>query len=388
MKVPLYHEESNNYMMKPIIFIAVVAFILSGCSSGQVKKSVTADPLATAETKSLLAGLKAASEKGIMFGHQDDLAYGTGWIYPGGESDVKRVTGDYPAVYGMDLGDIEHQAPVNLDSVPFDDMKIFAREIYARGGVITMSWHGDNPLTGGNAWDITSDKVVASVLPGGENNEKYRKWLDNIAAFLNSLKDENGTPIPVIFRPYHEHTGSWFWWGQKLCTTEEYIGLWRFTVDYLRKEKNVHNLLFAYSSSGDIADKARYLERYPGDDYIDLMGFDYYQMRDAGNQSFIDEVSRVLSILTDVAADHNKVVALTEAGYEGIPDPQWWTGTFWPAMKGHRISYALVWRNAHNIPGHFYAPYPGHLSEKDFVDFHNLPGTFFQKDVTALGLYR
>jgi hypothetical protein len=374
--------------MKPIIFFVLVTILISGCSSGQSKKSGTADPLATAETKQLLAGLKAATEKGIMFGHQDDLAYGIGWVYPDGESDVKRVCSDYPAVYGMDLGHIELPEPDNLDSVPFEDMRVFAREIYARGGVITMSWHGDNPLTGGSAWDITSDKVVASVLPGGENNEKYRKWLDNIAAFLNSLKDENGTAIPVIFRPYHEHTGSWFWWGQKLCTTDEYIGLWRFTVDYLCKEKDVHNLLFAYSSSGDIANKAQYLERYPGDDYIDLIGFDYYQMGDGGNRAFIDDVSRVLTILEDVAAEHNKVPALTEAGYESIPDPAWWTGTFWPAMKDHKISYALVWRNAHNKPNHFYAPYPGHASEKDFIEFHNLPGTFFQKDATALELYR
>lgn len=374
--------------MKPIIFFVLVTILISGCLPGQSKKSGTADPLATAETKQLLAGLKAASEKGIMFGHQDDLAYGIGWVYPNGESDVKRVCSDYPAVYGMDLGHIELSATENLDSVPFEDMRVFAREIYARGGVITMSWHGDNPLTGGSAWDITSDKVVASVLPGGDNNEKYRKWLDNIAAFLNSLKDENGTAIPVIFRPYHEHTGSWFWWGQKLCTRDEYIGLWRFTVDYLCKEKDIHNLLFAYSSSGDISNKAQYLERYPGDDYIDLIGFDYYQMGGGGNRAFIDDVSRVLTILEEVATEHNKVPALTEAGYESIPDPVWWTGTFWPAMKDHKISYALVWRNAHNKPNHFYAPHPGHASEKDFIEFHNLPGTFFQKDATALELYR
>ena len=60
----------------------------------------------------------------------------------------------------------------------------------------------------------------------------------------------------------------------------------------------------------------------------------------------------------------------------------WWTGTLWPAVKDHKISYLLVWRNAHNKPGHFYAPYPGHLSEKDFIDFYNLPGHSFQNELT------
>ncbi|MBE0679537.1 MAG: beta-mannosidase [Bacteroidales bacterium] len=374
--------------MKKLIMLAAASMLLTACQSEQAKRSGPANTAATAETVKMLAGLKAVTEKGIMFGHQDDLSYGIGWIYPDGESDVKRVSGDYPAVYGMDLGDIEHRATVNLDSVPFDHMKTFVSEIWSRGGVITFSWHVDNPLTGGDAWDVTSDRVVASVLPGGESHEKFKVWLDNLAEFLGSLRDENGVAIPVIFRPWHEHTGSWFWWGQKLCTDEEFVSLWRFTFDYLCGEKNLHNLLFAYSSSGDISNMDQYLARYPGDGYVDLMGFDYYQMPQAGNQSFVKEVDRVLGIVTAAAADNGKLAALTEAGYEGIPDSTWWTGTLWPAVKNHKISYLLVWRNAHNKPGHFYAPWPGHLSEKDFIDFHNLPETLFQNDLTERGLYK
>ena len=111
-------------------------------------------------------------------------------------------------------------------------------------------------------------------------------------------------------------------------------------------------------------------------------------MPEAGNQSFVREVDRVMGIVTAAAAERGKLAALTEAGYEGIPDPTWWTGTLWPAVKNHKISYLLVWRNAHNKPGHFYAPWPGHLSEKDFIDFHNLPETLFQNDVTELRLYK
>jgi hypothetical protein len=372
-------------MYKTHIMIALF-LILAGCKTGEGTTSGPADRSATPETVKMLAGLKYAAGEGIMFGHQDDLSYGIGWVYPGGESDVKRVTGDFPAVYGMDLGDIEHSSTVNLDSVPFTDMKTFVSQIWARGGVITFSWHVDNPFTGGTSWDISSDRAVASVLPGGERHEEFKVWLDNLAGFLSSLVDERGTPIPVIFRPWHEHTGSWFWWGQSLCTGEEFKALWRFTFEYLCNGKNIHNLLFAYSSGGDIENMEQYLERYPGDDYVDIMGFDYYQMPDADNRSFTSNVDRVLTIVSGAAQRHGKLPALTEAGYEGIPDSTWWTETLWPAIRDHRISYVLVWRNAHNKPGHFYAPYPGHISGQDFLSFYNLPETLFQSDVTALGI--
>ncbi len=374
-------------MNKLLLFSAAMLLTLS-CSTGDGRRAGPADRSATPETAAMLAGLNQAAGEGIMFGHQDDLSYGIGWVYPAGESDVKRITGDYPAVYGMDLGDIEHRSPVNLDSVPFSDMRTFVDRIWSRGGVITFSWHVDNLLTGGTAWDVSSGRVVASVLPGGERHEEFRAWLDNLAEFLASLKDDQGVAIPVIFRPWHEHTGSWFWWGQDLCTTEEFVALWRFTFDYLCGEKNLHNLLFAYSSGGDIDSIGQYLERYPGDDYVDLMGFDYYQMPDAGNNSFRENVSRVLGIVTEAAVEHGKLAALTEAGYEGIPDSMWWTTTFWPAIENHRISYALVWRNAHNRPGHFYAPWPGHPSEQDFISFYSFRETLFQSELTALSIFK
>jgi hypothetical protein len=187
--------------MRKTLAIITAILLMTGCNTAEVRTVGPADKSASPETVNMLAGLKHAAGEGIMFGHQDDLSYGIGWIYPGGESDVKRVTGDYPAVYGMDLGDIEHRAEVNLDSVPFADMKTFVDQIWKRGGVITFSWHVDNLLTGGNSWDVSSDRAVASVLPGGEKNQEFTAWLDNLSEFLASLVDENSVAIPVIFRP-------------------------------------------------------------------------------------------------------------------------------------------------------------------------------------------
>ncbi len=94
----------------------------------------------------------------------------------------------------------------------------------ARGGINTFFWHLFNPVTGDNFYDKTP--AVSAILPGGERHEFYRRELDRLAAFILSLKDSNGKPIPIIFRPYHEHTGSWFWWGQDFCIADEYKELW------------------------------------------------------------------------------------------------------------------------------------------------------------------
>jgi mannan endo-1,4-beta-mannosidase len=367
--------------MKNIVLLSAFLLALASCSAHSGNKITTADPDATAGTKALLALLKNNLNRGIMFGHQDDLSYGRAWDYPNGESDVKRVCSDYPALTGLDLGHLEIDSLRNLDSVPFKYEIEIARKVHSYGGLLTFSWHLNNPLTGGTAWDVSSDKVVESILPGGTQHEKYMQWLDKVAGFFNSLTDENGKPIPVVFRPYHEHTGSWFWWGQKLCTTQQFIDLWRFTFDYLTKTKNVHNLLFAYSASGDFTTAAEYLERYPGDNYIDVIGFDYYQFKPDEKQKFINDVSTKLGILTAIAQEHNKIPALTEAGFESLPDSTWWTGTIWPAIKDHKISWFLVWRNAHYRIDHFYAPYPGQKTEKDFIEFYNLPGTLFRNDL-------
>ena len=184
------------------------SLLLPGIVAGQGNMPI--DKGATRETINLYKNLKNVLNKGFMFGHQDDLAYGVGWKYEEGRSDIKDATGEYPAVYGWELGRLEMDHPVNLDSVPFNKMKQLIRAGYERGGVITISWHLNNPLTGKSAWDPATG-TVSSILPGGTKHDLYEGWLDKVAAFLGSLQDRNGKLIPVIFRPYHELNGRWFW---------------------------------------------------------------------------------------------------------------------------------------------------------------------------------
>src|SRR5690606_11042823 len=85
-------------------------------------------------------------------------------------SDVKDVTGSFPALYGWDLGLLEHDSPVNLDGVSFDLMKESIKRSYQRGGLTTISWHMNNPVTGG-PYSSTSVSAAAQLLPGGEQHD-------------------------------------------------------------------------------------------------------------------------------------------------------------------------------------------------------------------------
>jgi hypothetical protein len=366
-------------------FFAVAAnFLLFIQVSAQ---NLLADKKATKETIALYNSLKKLLNKGFMFGHQDDLAYGVGWKYEEGRSDIKDVTGDYPAVYGWELGRLETDQPVNLDTVPFDKMKQLIRKGYDRGGMITVSWHLNNPLTGKTAWDPETG-TVASVLPGGSNHELFKTWLDKVAAFMSDLKGSRGEFIPVVFRPFHELNGNWFWWGGKNCTPEEFKKLWIFTVSYLRDQKNLHHLLYAYNTDR-YASKEEYLQKYPGDEWVDIIGFDIYQ-RNSPNGKFIADIDKMLSILEEIAEEKNKIPALTEFG-GNLADSNWWTGVFLDVLSKHKISYALGWRNAgmkSNGQFEFYVPYKGQSSAADFVKFYKAGKTLFEKDVNNEKLYR
>jgi len=371
-----------------VIVVIMLSFIcINGFSQQSDIKTINLSErikTLTPETQNLLKNLKVISEKGFMFGHQDDPLYGIGWEGDDGRSDVKSVVGDYPAVMGFDLGRIELGSEKNIDNVSFEKIRQEIIRQYQRGGMITMSWHVNNPLTDGDSWDVKNEEnAVASVLPGGQNHNKFLRWLQSAADFFNSLKTEDGTKIPIVFRPWHEHTGSWFWWGKDLCATEEYKQLWKMTVEFFRG-KGVNNLLYAYSP--DIQGPGQiYMERYPGDEYVDILGLDgYHRDNEAGIESFQNSLNTILSFMTDEGKKRNKPIALTETGLEAIPIANWWTGVLLPIVDKYPISYVMVWRNARERENHYYAPYPGQKSAADFIKFYHSPKTLFCKDIPNL----
>nr|WP_317048142.1 glycosyl hydrolase [Pontibacter diazotrophicus] len=349
------------------------------------------DPEATQETKNLYANMKRLSQEGTMFGHQDDLAYGIGWEYEDGRSDVKETVGEYPAVVGWDIGHLELGNVVNLDSVPFDRMRSYAQQVYAQGGLNTFSWHLNNPLDPSKtSWD-RMDSTIQRMFNDPVALRRYDSWLDRVADFMVSLKGPQGELIPVVFRPLHEHTGSWFWWGREHVSPEDYKKMWRYTIDYLRN-KGANNLLIAYSTDR-FTSREDYLERYPGDDYVDVLGFDLYHRPQIDttvvspdpDTAYIREARRMVETVRQLGQEKEKVWTFSETGLGNLPLANWWTGVLLPVVQDAGLSYVLVWRNFDL--NHFFAPYPGQKSAEDFKAFYNHPETFFLQKVASENIY-
>ncbi len=365
------------------MFFAVAAMMIAACT---VTKNAEPEKNGAQQLKERLDSLR---QKGYMFGHQDDPFYGLTWDYDRDSSDVKNVCGDYPAVMGFELGGIEMGDAKNLDSVPFTRMTEEIINHYTRGGIITISWHPRNPVTtidgGGNAgqqfpagsaWDLTDTTVVKNILPGGSQNEKFQVWMQRVSDFLATLKTADGKLIPVIFRPWHENTGSWFWWGEKFCTADEYKQLWNMLQDKLTQD-GFDNLLWAYSPgmAPDLTEE-KYLERYPGDDRISLVGIDGYQW--GAKEDFVSQLDKNLQMLCQFADKHGKVAALTECGLKNLTDSTWWTSTLKPVLDKYPISYFLVWRN---YKKEWFGPSPSQPDAPYFRELYDAENTLFLKEI-------
>ena len=338
------------------------------------------DKKATTETIYLFNNLKKLSENHTLFGHQHATEYGHGWRGDKERSDVKAVVGSHPAVIGVDFSGFtgpNSEAYIN-------DLKDNVVDTYNRGGVTTVAWHFYNPVSdGGFYWkDSISKPAVKYIIPGGEAHELYKEILVKVADWAKSIKGEDGTLAPIVFRPYHEFDGDWFWWGKPYCSKEEFVSLWQFTVSYLRDELDVHNFIYAFSPDNRFTNEAEFLERYPGDEWVDMVGMDNYA--DMGRDQYdLDTAVKKLKIVSDYAIKKNKLAAFTETGLESIPNEKWWTDTLLKVMKSDslQLSYVLVWRNDATSPTHYYAPFPGHISEPDFKTFYNDEFTLFENDL-------
>lgn len=310
--------------------------------------------------------LRRLQKRGIMFGHQDDPFYGITWRYESGRSDVRDLVGDYPAVMGFELGGIELGSEKNIDSVPFDLMRQEIIAQHQRGGIVTISWHPRNPLTGGTAWVNAQERdknTVAAVLPGQGSHGVFQIWLKRLTTFLASLTDEQGHHVPFIFRPWHENSGAWFWWGQGLCSSQEYRALWNMTQDYVLCSLP-YNILWSWSPNYGF--KPDILDTYPGHDRVDIIGLDAYQQPN-GEEAFKEGLNKDLATLCKLAREGKHLVALTECGYQNIPDPTWWTRVLKPQLVKYPLSYFLVWRNF--TDKHYFAPAP---STQDAPDFRKM----------------
>ncbi len=254
-------------------------------------------------------------------------------------------------------------------------MKKLIKKAHKNNGIITISWHPDNPKTNKSSWDTTS--TVKQILRGGSLHNKYKNWLKKVANFMKGLKNFIGPQVPIVFRPLHEMNGNWFWWGATSCTPDEYKRLWRETVYILKDDYNVHNLLYLYSPN-TLNSEEEFLKFYPGDEYVDILGLDIYQK--GTFEEFTTILNRDLAVLKKVASQKNKLFALSETGYDMLKGkPKWWTEVLHKGISNSGIAWALFWRNA--WMNHYFVPYKGQETSANFKEFKKLSDILFLEDI-------
>lgn len=376
--------------MKKLITLCLMLLAVNAAVKAQ-GISLATDPNATKETQALYNYLFDVQKNYTMLGHHDGLAYGHGWRDNLGKSDVKQMTGSQEAVCGLDFGKIEHGHEININRVPFDKMREIVKYAYRQRQVIMICWHVDNPMTYqenltypvGTSWDNSSNDVVREILKDGSViNLRFKGWMDNLAGYIKTLKDDDGTPIPFIFRPWHEHTQAWNWWGKKCATEQEFIDLWRFTITYLRDHHDIHNMIYSISPQMDTElTKQDYLFRWPGDEYVDFLGMDCYHGRN--KEAFAVNVKNI----SELSQEKKKPCAVTETGIEGVKYPTYFTEEVLPALKGNQLSFVMFWRNDDEMKDHHFLPFKGDVSEKDFVKFCKDSKVLLLKDLRKVGKY-
>lgn len=357
-----------------------------------------ADKGATAETRSLFQYLNEIRGSHILFGHQHATDEALSAPVNGVVSDTYAATGDNPALYGWDTLSLEgYEKPGSTGNSPEqnrDNLVASMKAAYESGGVLTLSSHMPNFVTGGDFYD-TSGNVVSHILPGGDKNAEFNAFLDRIADFALHLKDDNGKAIPVIYRPFHEQNGSWFWWGAAYTTSEQYAEIYRYTVEYLRDVKGVHNFLYAFSPGSPFNGlESTFLKTYPGDDYVDILGFDTYY--DGTTQGWFDTVLDDAKLISRLADDKGKVAAFTEFGYSnvkptGTADLQFFTKLIAKLQSdpdAKRMAYMLTWANfGYNsifVPYHNSVQYGDHELLPDFQAYYQDDYTYFDRELNGV----
>lgn len=380
------------------------------------------DPDASNSAKALYAYLQGLTESDqVLFGHQNDVSHSVGNNDLG---DVKDVTGSVSGIFGIDSLALFGSEAGGTDAASALQNSIdYSKKAAQNGAIVTLSTHMPNFTNAkikknadgtydfyncdfNEAKDLSGDSLK-KILPGGEKNEVFKAYLDTIAFYANALEKEN---IPVIFRPFHEDTGGWFWWGSA-NTAESYRSLYAYTRDYLESQ-GVHNMLYVYSPNGPLETEAEYMSRYPGDACVDILAFDYYNDFNTypaeSDTSFFDHLDQTCQVVSSLAKQHNKLAAISETGVrvmkkdgsdnEGLlvknnPVSEAKSGVNWyqkvnDIAKKNDMPYYMVWANFSDT--NFYVPYKysdtmGQEMINDFISYYNNEDSVFGNGTNFYG---
>lgn len=302
--------------MKKLLIILCVTFTCLIAGAQSMMEPVNHD--ATPEARELLARLyKAVKEGKIISGLHHNQLMMPNYVY-----DLDRIheaSGKIPMIWGGDLAWDARQV-----------VEIATRE-HKRGRIITIMWHVNRPFDRTPRVDFKrqtqgkfSDEQWKELMTKG--SEMHSMWLeqvDSISTYLKTLKDRN---IPVLWRPYHEMNGEWFWWGDRKGE-DGFAKLWRMLYDRMVNHHHLDNLIWVWNANAPRVvpnDTAMaYSLYYPGHDYVDVLATDIYH--NDWKQEHHDQL---------VELGEGKLIALGELG--DLPTPE-------KLASMNKFAWFMVW---------------------------------------------
>lgn len=283
-------------------YFAFLLIITSLPVSGQPFKPVNKN--ASPEVQKLLAYLYEIDEPHTLAGqhnynHEMDRY----------TNRAQEIGGRFPAIWGTDF----------IWSGPQDPGERIVAEAIAQqraGSIVTLMWHSGRPMdeppfrwSESIQGEVTEAEWIEITTPGTDLHARWRDQADQIAAHLKQLRDAG---VPVLWRPYHEMNGVWFWWGDKKGE-EGFAKLWRLLYDRFVNYHQLNNLIWVWNANAprDIpGDEAfSYKDYYPGHEYVDVLATDVYNF---------DYEQKDYEELLDLA--EGRVIALGEVGE--LPKPE------------------------------------------------------------------
>lgn len=297
------------------------------------------NPNATKEARNVYAFLLEQSGKKTLSGVQSSASNTNDMV-----NHIFDKTGKHPALAGYDFLFLHFSpTPDGWSWVQnYNDISA-AKEQWKNNGLVNYMWHWNVPkseadwrngnIDGGYAFytDETTFDINAALTEGTWQNEFIMQDIEEVAGVLKQLQEEN---IPVIWRPLHEAAGNydlygpngaWFWWGRK--GAEPCKKLWKLLYEQLVEVHGLDNLIWVWTVDVTKGAEDQYLDWYPGDEYVDILGVDIYEEN-------TDAKNRQYQALVDLTKGR-KLVTVSECG--NIPDPKKCMAA------GNKWSWFMVW---------------------------------------------
>lgn len=300
------------------LILVLLALVSTNIYSQALIKPVTSN--ASPEASALLNYLYSIAGKNTLSGQHDQPLFRNSYYQR-----TYELVREHPAVFGQDFGFSE---PNTLDGINFRQRIVDdAIAMHKEGTIITLMWHAAPPMMEepvtfkeGIQRKLTDQEWNDIVTPGTELNLRWQTQVDVIAFFLKQLRDAK---VPVIWRPYHEMNGRWFWWGQKKGENgykKLYIMLFERLVNYHK----INNMLWVFNGN-EIGGNDPYELYYPGSKYVDILATDVYR-----NNYAREDYESLLKLA------NGKIIALGEVGHMPTPEilaeqPQWVWFMTWAA---------------------------------------------------------